>query len=87
MKNKGEWKNKANLVSIILLILAYFAGMLLMILGHFGAGVTLWAFSTVFGALILYVKRINEKKAADEKEFEEAERLYQENLKKEQEKL
>lgn len=67
----------------LLVIVLYIAGMFLMIFRQFGNGVTLWALSTVIGALALYVKRTNEKKAADEKEFEEAERAYQQKLKEE----
>lgn len=64
---------------IALLVLAlYVGGMLLMIFRQFGNGVTLWALSTVIGGLALYVRRTNEKKAADEREFEEIERAYQE---------
>ena len=69
----------------VMVIVFYLVGMILMILGrrgvgNFGNGVTLWALSTVIGALALYVKRTNDKKAADQKEFEENERLYQQKL-------
>ena len=72
----------------ILVILFYLIGIVLMILGrrgvgNFGNGVTLWALSTVIGAIALYVKRTNDNKAADQKEFEENERLYQQKLREE----
>lgn len=72
-KQKLLWR----LIALLVLAL-YIGGMLLMIFRQFGNGVTLWALSTVIGGLALYVRRTNEKKAADEREFEEAERAYQE---------
>ena len=65
----------------VLVILMYFVGMVLMIFGQFGNGVTLWALSTVIGGLMLYVRRTNEKKLADAKQMEEEERAYQQKLK------
>ena len=68
----------------VLVIVLYIAGMVLMILSrrgignNFGNGVTLWALSTIIGGLALYVKRTNDKKAADEKEFEERFKEHQE---------
>lgn len=73
-KQKLLWR----LIALLVLAL-YIGGMLLMIFRQFGNGVTLWALSTVIGGLALYVRRTNEKKAADEREFEAAERAYQEN--------
>ena len=74
-KQKLLWR----LIALLVLAL-YIGGMLLMIFRQFGNGVTLWALSTVIGGLALYVRRTNEKKAADEREFEEAERAYQEKM-------
>lgn len=80
--------NKSNLqlwrIMALLVIVLYIAGMFLMIFRQFGNGVTLWALSTIIGGLALYIKRTNDKKAADEKEFEEAERAYQQKLNEEQ---
>jgi len=70
----------------IVVVALYFIGMILMILDQFGNGVTLWVVSTVLGALMLYVKRTNEKKAADERRMEEEERAYQQKLKEEAQK-
>ena len=76
-------KDKSNLqiwrLMAVLVIVLYIAGMFLMIFKNFGNGVTLWALSTIIGGLALYVKRTNEKKDADEKEFAEAEAAYQKN--------
>lgn len=70
----------------ILVVALYAIGMVLMIFGNFGNGVTLWVISTFGGALLLYAKRKQEKRAADEAQAEAEERIYQENLKKQQEK-
>jgi len=82
-------KNNSNLqiwrLMAAVVILLYIAGMFLMIFKNFGNGVTLWALSTVLGALALYVKRTNDKKAADEKEFEEAEAARQQEEQQNQE--
>ena len=51
-------------------IALYVIGMVLMIFGNFGNGVTLWVISTAGGALLLYVKRRREKIAADEAQAE-----------------
>lgn len=69
----------------LIIIALYFIGMVLMIFGNFGNGVTLWVISTFGGALLLYVKRRQEKRAADEAQAEEEERIYQENLRKQKE--
>ena len=66
----------------IAIVALYFIGMVLMIFGNFGNGVTLWVFSTAGGALLLYAKRKQEKRAADEAQAEEEERIYQEKLRK-----
>ena len=84
----SDQNNKSNLqlwrIMALLVIVLYIAGMFLMIFRQFGNGVTLWALSTIIGGLALYIKRTNDKKAADEKEFEEAERAYQQKLNEEQ---
>lgn len=81
-------KNNSNLqiwrLLAVVVILLYAAGMFLMIFKNFGNGVTLWALSTILGGLALYVKRTNDKKAADEKEYTEAEAAYQKKLQEEQ---
>ncbi len=81
-------KSKEMLLKKILpiaIIALYVIGMALMIFGNFGNGVTLWVISTVGGALLLYAKRRQEKRAADEAQVEEEERIYQENLRKQKE--
>lgn len=49
----------------VVIIIMYVIGMFLMIFQRFDQGLVLWFFSTVFGALQLYVKRTQEKKKAD----------------------
>ncbi len=66
----------------MLIVLLYAAGLILMLAGSFTSGASMWAVSTIAGALVLYVKHRQEKRAADEAEFEEEERRYQENLRK-----
>lgn len=66
----------------ICIVLLYIVGMAFMIFARFAQGLSLWFFSTVFGALLLYVKRTQEKKKEDYLRQEEEERLYQENKKK-----
>lgn len=61
----------------ILIVLLYAVGVALMIFGCFPQGLSLWFLSTVFGALLLYVKRKQEKKRADLLQAEEEERAYQ----------
>lgn len=58
----------------VVIILMYLVGMFLMIFKHFDQGLVLWFFSTVFGALLLYVKRTQEKKKADILQMEAEER-------------
>ena len=65
----------------IIIVLMYLIGMFMMIFQRFDQGLVLWFFSTVFGALLLYVKRTQEKKKADLLQVEEEERKYQEGLK------
>ena len=64
----------------IVILLMYVAGIVLMLLQLPAQGLGLWFFSTVFGALQLYVKRTQEKKKADLLQVEEEERQYQKNL-------
>ena len=65
----------------IVILVMYAAGIVLMILQQPAQGLGLCFFSTVFGALQLYVKRTQEKKKADLLQAEEDERRYQQNLK------
>ena len=69
----------------VIIVLLYAVGMVLMIFANFAQGISLWFFSTVFGALLLYVKRTQEKKKADLLQMEEDERAYQAAKKAKQE--
>lgn len=69
----------------IIIVLLYSAGVFMMIFSQFPQGLSLWFLSTVFGALLLYVKRTQEKKKADLIRIEEEERAYQANKKAQQE--
>jgi len=69
----------------IIIVLLYIAGVIMMIFAEFAQGLSLWFFSTVFGALLLYVKRTQEKKKADLMQMEEEERAYQARKKAKQE--
>lgn len=64
----------------ILIVLLYIAGVILMIFGRFDQGLVLWFVSTAGGALLLYVKRVQEKKLADLLQEEADERAYQERV-------
>ena len=64
------------------IILMYIVGIVMMIFQMPAQGLGLWFFSTVFGALQLYVKRTQEKKKADLLQIEEEERQYQMNKEK-----
>lgn len=77
---------KGKTVCIIAVIAAYFIGMILMIFGLFEQGVALWFISTAGGAVMLYVKKRQDKKVEDLKREEEEERAYQEKMKAEAEK-
>lgn len=68
----------------VIIIAMYVIGIFLMIFRRFEQGLVLWFFSTVFGALLLYVKRTQEKKKADLLQVEEDERACQETQEKEQ---
>ena len=69
----------------IIIVLLYIAGVIMMIFAEFAQGLSLWFLSTVFGALLLYVKRTQEKKKADLIRIEEEERAYQAKKKATQE--
>ena len=69
----------------IIIVLLYIAGVFMMIFAQFAQGLSLWFLSTVFGALLLYVKRTQEKKKADLLQMEEEERAYQARKKAKQE--
>ena len=69
----------------IIIVLLYAIGIVLMIFSAFAQGLSLWFLSTVFGALLLYVKRTQEKKRADLLRMEEEERAYQARKKANQE--
>lgn len=80
--------NKELLMKKILpgvIIALYAIGLAMMIFANFAQGLVLWFISTAGGALYLYVKRTEEKKAADEAAIEEQERIYQENLRRQKE--
>ena len=68
----------------VVIVAMYIIGMFMMIFQRFDQGLVLWFFSTVFGALLLYVKRTQEKKRADLLQAEEDEKKYQESLKAEE---
>lgn len=61
----------------IAIVALYGIGLILVFCGQGKIGLSLWFFSTVGGALLLYVKRTEEKKARDEAEFEAQDRQYQ----------
>lgn len=80
--------NKELLMKKILpgvIIALYAIGLAMMIFANFAQGLVLWFISTAGGALYLYVKHTEEKKAADEAAIEEQERIYQENLRRQKE--
>ena len=85
---KNESKKKSALLNprsilCMLIILLYAVGLVLMLAGSFTSGASMWAVSTIAGALVLVVKYKQEKRAADEAEVEEDERRYQQKLKDE----
>lgn len=75
----SPWMKK---VFPVLILLIYVAGLILMIFSNFTNGLTLWFVSTVLGALLLYVKRTQEKKIRDLREMEAQEEAYQKNLRR-----
>ena len=86
MKNESK-KNSALLnprsILCILIVLLYAVGLVLMFAGSFTSGASMWAVSTIAGALVLVVKHYQEKRAADEARIEVEEREYQRKLKAE----
>ena len=88
MKNNSNESRKSALLNprgilCILIVLLYAVGLVLMLVGSFTAGASMWAVSTIAGALVLVVKHHQEKRAADEARAEEEERQYQQKLKAE----
>lgn len=88
MKNKSNSNWKAALLNprgilCILIVLLYAIGLIVMLVGNFTAGASMWAVSTIAGALVLVVKHYQEKRAADEARVEEEERQYQQKLRDE----
>ena len=85
---KNESKKQSALLNprsilCLLIVLLYAVGLVLMLAGSFTSGASMWAVSTIAGALVLVVKYKQEKRAADEAEIEEEERRYQQKLKDE----
>ena len=88
MKNKSNESKKSALLNprgilCILIVLLYAVGLVLMLAGSFSSGASMWAVSTIAGALVLVVKYYQEKRAADEARVEEEERQYQQKLRDE----
>ena len=88
MKNKSNESKKSALLNprgvlCILIVLLYAVGLVLMLAGSFTSGASMWAVSTIAGALVLVVKYYREKRAADEARVEEEERQYQQKLRDE----
>ena len=85
---KNESKKQSALLNprsilCLLIVLLYAVGLVLMLAGSFTSGASMWAVSTIAGALVLVVKYYQEKRAADEARVEEEERQYQQKLKDE----
>ena len=90
MKNNSNHNKKSVLLTprsilCILIVLLYAVGLVQMLAGSFTSGASMWAVSTIAGALVLVVKYYQEKRAADEARVEEEEREYQKKLKDEAE--
>ena len=88
MRNKSNESRKSALLNprgilCILIVLLFAVGLIVMLVGSFTAGASMWAVSTIAGALVLVVKHYQEKRAADEARVEEEEREYQRKLKEE----
>ena len=88
MKNNSNQNRKSALLNprgilCILIVLLFAVGLIVMLVGSFTAGASMWAVSTIAGALVLVVKYYQEKRAADEARVEEEERQYQQKLKDE----
>ena len=87
---KNESKKKSALLNprsilCMLIVLLYAVGLVLMLAGSFTSGASMWAVSTIAGALVLGVKYKLDTRAADEAEVEEEERRYQQRLRDEAE--
>ena len=85
---KNESKKQSALpnprsILCLLIVLLYAVGLVLMLAGSFTSGASMWAVSTIAGALVLVVKYKQDKRAADEAQVEEEERRYQQKLKDE----
>ena len=85
---KNESKKQSALLNprsilCLLIVLLYAVGLVLMLAGSFTSGASMWAVSTIAGALVLVVKYYREKRAADEARVEEEERQYQQKLRDE----
>ena len=85
---KNESKKQSALpnprsILCLLIVLLYAVGLVLMLAGSFTSGASMWAVSTIAGALVLVVKYYREKRAADEARVEEEERQYQQKLRDE----
>ena len=88
MKNNSNQNRKSALLNprgilCILIVLLFAVGLIVMLVGSFTAGASMWAVSTIAGALVLVVKHHQEKRAADEARVEEEERQYQQKLRDE----
>ena len=86
MKNESNKKSallNARSIHCMLIVLLYAVGLIVMLVGNFTAGASMWAVSTIAGALVLVVKHHQEKRAADEARVEEEEREYQKKLRDE----
>ena len=59
------------------IVALYIIGLILMFCRQFRIGLSLWFISTAGGALLLYIKHTEEKRARDEAEFEALEKEYQ----------
>ena len=86
MKNESNKRSallNARSILCMLIVLLYAVGLIVMLVGNFTAGASMWAVSTIAGALVLVVKHHQEKRAADEARAEEEEREYQKKLRDE----
>ena len=88
MKNNSNQNRKSALLNprgilCILIVLLFAVGLIVMLVGSFTAGASMWAVSTIAGALVLVVKHYQVMRAADEARVEEEERQYQQKLRDE----
>lgn len=61
----------------LVIVALYIAGLVFMFCRQFKIGLSLWFISTAGGALLLYIKHSEEKRAKDEAEFDALEEEYQ----------